>query len=357
MNPPPPGLAPAPGKAPPRSTFGAPPARRPPGIAAGTATKRVRCTAGAEAARRPASITRQSARANAVRRTRASRAIGQARTTHDVGTDAIGEAVPQAIRSEALPSPVGQTTSAAAEVAGQATGSGAIAGAKPSRAPWQIASRSLAGCRLPGHSALPARRPSRAPVGQIRRRASQRPNRGLPGHRAIPRRGPFGERPARRPSRTSPRDPAPRGPFVVPLPRRPSERPRPAFKPCLADENAGRAEVRWTAARRPALNAGLQFRPPWARPDARRVFVALRKGLANAEDEGGGITPPRRRSARIEVRSFRSERKLSTLSFRIERRSLRRLATFTNRSLDQLLFRLFAQFRSPDQWRRPPPPG
>ena len=101
------------------------------------------------------------------------------------------------------------------------------------------------------------------------------------------------------------------------------------------------------AARLPPLKRGAPV--PTALRQARwpaRVR-ALRKGLAKAEDDGGGITP-RRRSARIEFRSFRSERKLLTLSFRIERRSLRRLVTFTYRPLgalmNRLLFPLFTHF-------------
>ena len=219
--------------------------------------------------------------------------------------------------------PLGRPPPAAAEVAREATGSGAI----PRDAPGGPPRRPR---RRPEHR-LPARRPSRPPLGRAPPRKpaagprAPRPSVNPPprDHPANGRRGDPHERRRGIPPRV--------GHSASPCHGHRRTRPRPAFKPCLADENAGRAEVRWMAARLPPLNAGLQFRPPWARPDARRVFVALRKGLANAEDDGGGITPPRRRSARIEVRSFRSERKLSTLSFRIERRSLRRLVTFTNR--------------------------
>ena len=208
-------------------------------------------------------------------------------------------------RPKTLPSPAGRT--AAAETIGQA------AGPRPFRA-------------------LPARRPSRTPVGQsAATRPAIRPHRGLPGHRSIPCRAgrPSGERPA--PETITDAAEGSRPARAIRGPRHGDRRTDLDLRssPVSADENAGRAEVRWMAARLPPLKPGFQFRPPCARPDGRRVFDAVRKGLANAEDDGGGITP-RRRSARIEFRSFRNERKLSTLSFRIERRSLRRLLTFTN---------------------------
>ena len=97
----------------------------------------------------------------------------------------------------------------------------------------------------------------------------------------------------------------------------------------------------------PPLKPGFQFRPPCTRPDGRRVFAAVRKGLANAEDDGGGITP-RRRSAKTEFWSFRNERKSLALSLRFARTSLRRLVTLTYRALgalmNWLLLPLFTQF-------------
>ena len=145
----------------------------------------VRRTAGAEAVRQTTSVTLQSARANATRRTRASQAIGRSGTTHDVGPDTTGNAVPQAIRSEALPGPLGSPPpeeSTRKDRSRPFRGCRAKAVASPA---WAGHRRGAirAGCRLPGHSACCRREGRRDPRRAIRRHA--RPLAEPRGSRAV----------------------------------------------------------------------------------------------------------------------------------------------------------------------------